>query len=85
MIKRGKSNGLILEENGKEATWIPVRDAADLIHSTPTTIYNQIGKGVIRKLLVGKSVLLVSMEDAVKYGENKKTYFTRFTKATADN
>lgn len=62
--------------------WIPVRDAANEINSTPATIYNQVTKGVIAKKLVGTSVLLVSKEDTLKYGEGKKTYFERFTKTS---
>lgn len=61
-------------------TWIPVRDAANLIESTPATIYNQVDKKVIEGKLVGKSVLLVSKEDTIKYGGSKKTYFKRFIK-----
>ncbi len=64
--------------------WLPVRDAANLIESTPATIYNQVGKNVIRKKFIGKNILLVSKEDTIKYGESKKTYFERFTKEGTD-
>lgn len=67
-----------IEIDGVE--FLPVRDAANLIQSTPATIYNQVEKGIIDKKLIGKNILLVSKEDTVKYGESKKTYFKRFTK-----
>ncbi len=76
-----KEEGIFL--NG--VTWIPVRDAANLINSTPATIYNQVGKNIIGKKLIGTSVLLVSKEDTLKYGEGKKTYFERFTKEESKN
>ncbi len=77
---KAESGGLMID--GVE--WIPVRDAANLINSTPATIYNQVNKAggdgqpVIAKLLVGTSVLLVSREDTLDYGKGKKTYFERF-------
>lgn len=84
---KAESGGLVID--GVE--WIPVRDAANLIKSTPATIYNQVdkkgenGSKVIAKKLVGTSVLLVSRGDTLKYGESKKTYFSRFTEEGSNN
>ncbi len=62
--------------------WMPVREAAELIKSTPATIYNQVENGTIGKMFIGKTILLVSKEDALEYGKTKKSYFKRFTKVS---
>ncbi len=75
VIEIGKlGDGLLVDG----VTWIPTRDAAELINATASTIYKQAKDGVIRKRLVGKSMLLVSKEDTLEYGKSKKKFYARF-------
>ncbi len=75
-----KSKYLVLDGT----TWMPVREAAMLIASTPATVYNKVEDGTIAHKFIGESVLLVSREDALKYEKTKKAYFKRFRKTSSN-